>query len=136
MLKRASKEKIINNVGKSLLDFCYLYDLIIMNGACCGDKEGEFTFVSSQGCSVIDYFLVSKELASHCNLIVQGNLYSWHLPVELRWKVRVPLRDETVNNCLMEEKVIWSEENAVLYKEELDSDDFTSSKFNQRNLEC
>jgi exonuclease III len=54
---RHSKDNTMNNFGKSLLDLCFMFDLDIMNGYCKGDKEGEYTFVSPQGCSVIDYFL-------------------------------------------------------------------------------
>ena len=122
---RASKDKIINNFGKSLLDFCFLFDLYIMNGTCIGDKEGEFTFVSTQGCSVIDYFLVSKELALHCNLTVGDSLYSWHLPVLMIWSLPLCIEDEVahVNIFALEEKIIWSEENAQIYKDELNSDE-------------
>ena len=59
---RYSKDKFINGFGNSLLDFCYVHDLVIMNGYCKGDPFGDFTYISPHGSSVIDYFIVSDEL--------------------------------------------------------------------------
>ena len=61
-VKRSSKDTIINNFGRSLLDFCFLFDLMIVNGACSMDTDGEFTFVSPNGSSVVDYFLACRNV--------------------------------------------------------------------------
>ena len=59
-VKRSSTDTIINHFGRSLLDFYFLFDLMIVNGTCSVDTDGEFTFVSSNGSSVVDYFLYQK----------------------------------------------------------------------------
>jgi hypothetical protein len=71
---RSSKDTVINTFGRSLLNLCYLLDCLILNGYCPGDNEGEFTFVSPNGSSVIDYFIMSEDLfAAHkCSMHV-GN---------------------------------------------------------------
>eukprot|EP00745_Piridium_sociabile_P040619 TRINITY_DN784_c0_g2_i2.p1 TRINITY_DN784_c0_g2~~TRINITY_DN784_c0_g2_i2.p1 ORF type:complete len:579 (+),score=61.48 TRINITY_DN784_c0_g2_i2:324-2060(+) len=124
---RCSKDDTINNFGKSLLNLCFLFDVYILNGFCSNDKEGDFTFVSPNGSSVIDYFLIPCNLLSNFELKVGDCLHSWHLPVEVTWN--------TMNNQIegenarqqREEKILWSEENATVYENELESDDFYHS---------
>jgi hypothetical protein len=124
---RCSKDDTINNFGKSLLNLCFLFDVYILNGFCSNNKEGDFTFVSPNGSSVIDYFLIPCNLLSNFDLKVGDCLHSWHLPVEVTWN--------TMNNQIegenakqqREEKILWSEENATVYENELESDDFYHS---------
>ena len=56
---RSSCDGTINDFGERLLDFCACFDLLILNGCKQGDEKGHFTYVSTHGCSVIDYSLVS-----------------------------------------------------------------------------
>ena len=54
---RSSKDKVLNNEGKFLLDLCKSNNLFILNGRCGQDKGvGELTF---KNVSVIDYSIVS-----------------------------------------------------------------------------
>ena len=55
-LPRISQDKCVNKHGKNLLDFCKSTGLRILNGRCGVDSNiGKFTFVSTQGWSVVDY---------------------------------------------------------------------------------
>ena len=64
-----------------------MLDCVIVNGFCDSDVDGQFTYVSPHGSSVIDYFIVSEPLfPSHCELCVGDRVDSWHLPVEFKWK--------------------------------------------------
>ena len=56
---RSSCDGTINDFGERLLDFCVCFDLLILNGFKHGDEKGNFTYVSTHGCSVTDYCLVS-----------------------------------------------------------------------------
>ena len=47
-MKRCSKDHVISDFGKSFLDLCFLLDLVILNGFCHGDMDGDFTFVAPQ----------------------------------------------------------------------------------------
>ena len=124
-LERYSKDDTVNNFGKSLLDLCLLFDLTILNGYCEGDEEGEFTFVSPQGCSVIDYFLVPGHLHENCNMTVSDCLESWHLPITMTW--RNGMRHVDLNEeCGTEEKIVWCTESAEIFTNELNSAEFKS----------
>ena len=134
--KRKSKDKTINSFGKSLLDFCFLFNLCLMNGSCASDPEGEFTFVSFQGSSVIDYFLVSRELCNNCDFKVLDEVFSWHLPVTLtcfnNYAKTDTLPSNLLDNYKVEERIIWSDENIDAYKTELNSVNFVE-KINKAN---
>ena len=72
-LGRRSKDRTVHKFGKSLLNMCFMLDCIIVNGFYNSDVDGEFTYVSPHGSSVIDYFIISEDLFSaHCELRV-GN---------------------------------------------------------------
>ena len=57
--KRRSQDKCTNQFGKIPIDFCTTFQCTPLNGSHSGDHDGQFTFVSHQGNSVIDYVLVS-----------------------------------------------------------------------------
>lgn len=61
-IPRKSKDDTVNNFGKTLIDMCCTYDLHMLNGRAGNDTAGEYTFLSEQGKSVIDYMLVNTEL--------------------------------------------------------------------------
>ncbi|CAG2232931.1 unnamed protein product [Mytilus edulis] len=54
--------KLVNNSGKYLLNLCKESGLRILNGRTIGDLHGKHTCITYNGCSVVDYMLVSKEL--------------------------------------------------------------------------
>ena len=51
-----------NNSGKLLLSICRETSLRIINGRMIGDLLGNFTSIHYNGCSVVDYTLVSESL--------------------------------------------------------------------------
>ena len=59
---RQSEDRTVNAFGRLLLEMCAECDLRILNGAC-RDEEGHFTYVCAAGCSSVDYYICSKELA-------------------------------------------------------------------------
>ncbi|CAG2249773.1 unnamed protein product [Mytilus edulis] len=60
--ERVSKDLITDSRGKNLLEFCIGNQLRILNGRMCGDSTGKFTCFKPNGCSVVDYALVSQSL--------------------------------------------------------------------------
>ena len=54
---RISQDSQINNFGKRILELCTLFDVQLINGCRPWDNHGKFTFISDQGCSVVDYCL-------------------------------------------------------------------------------
>jgi hypothetical protein len=57
-----SEDKIINDEGRKLVNFCEILKLEILNGNRKGGWEGKMTFISKIGASVIDYIYI---LCSH-----------------------------------------------------------------------
>ena len=58
--ERVSCDQIENAFGRQLIELCELYDCIILNGLTQHNFDGDFTFISNSGASVVDYFIVSK----------------------------------------------------------------------------
>jgi hypothetical protein len=59
IFRRRSEDKTINDKGRKLVNFCEILKLEIFNGNREGDWEGNMTFISKIGTSVIDYILCS-----------------------------------------------------------------------------
>ncbi len=57
--------EIYNNYGKKLADICCIYGIHALNGRLFNDSKGNFTCVTHNGASVIDYMLASSELFSY-----------------------------------------------------------------------
>ena len=111
---RISQDSQINDFGKRLLELCTLFDLQLINGCRPWDNHGKFTFISYQGCSVVDYFLMSSSLLDFVHtLSVEDRIESDHMPVELycnfytdqnaRLGEKIPGKKEKIFWC--EEKV-------------------------------
>ena len=80
---RISKDGYMNAFGKYLLHVCNDFGLSIVNGL--NDMfSGDFTYISSTGCSVVDYFIVSSCLLQNCiSLSVMHEVESKHMPIIL-----------------------------------------------------
>ena len=59
--KRKAKDNHVNIFGRTLLNLCKELDVHIVNGRC-GYDCGNYTFISNQGKSLIDYVLASPSL--------------------------------------------------------------------------
>ena len=122
---RRSKDRTVNKVGKSLLNMCFMLDCIIVNGFCDSDVDGEFTYVSPHGSSVIDYFIISEDLCSgHSELRVRNRVDSWYLPVEIKLIKVGRTADKLTQEEISEECIVWSEACLPSYIHEFASDDF------------
>ena len=53
-----------NEHEHNLLVLCSSFDLYVLNGACDGDTDGLYTYISTAGNSVVDYFIFSHSLLS------------------------------------------------------------------------
>ena len=69
---RKNKDHVIDSYGKRLIELCKTTNLLIANGRLGSDKGiGEFTFYGQNGCSAVDYLLLSLldfETISHFNV--------------------------------------------------------------------
>ena len=83
--KRKSKDKIINNEGKQLLQMTERSGLYLLNGNHEGDEDGEFTYIGVKGRSVIDYVLCNAQAREEVEtLSIEERTESDHLPLIVR----------------------------------------------------
>ena len=68
-----------------MIDFWTTFHCTPLNRNHTGDENDQFTFVSNQGNSVIDYFIVSVDLISKLNMnfVVGDRVKSSHMPLQL-----------------------------------------------------
>ena len=85
-LLRVSKDHVIDTYGRRLLLLCQATNLLIANGRFFDDSNiGEFTFVTKNGFSVVDYVLSSQDdiLCLNNFQILEQNEFSDHAPILL-----------------------------------------------------
>ena len=59
---RVSQDTTVNMQGRCLLDLCIGSRLRILNGRHKGDSSGKYTCYTPNGCSVVDYVIVSADI--------------------------------------------------------------------------
>ena len=109
-LHRQSQDGTVNGYGTMLLQLCAGFDLQIVNGACDGDVPGQFTFIAPQGCSVVDYFIVSSPLVHLVDrLHVVAKVDCLHMPVTccFRCAIDTPTQSGPTDPVFIE-KLKWS----------------------------
>ena len=86
--ERCSQDKVYNCYGRRFLNLVMNNQLTILNGRTLGDLKGNFTSIQRQGCSVVDYIAVSKQIESKINYLKVGEFteYSDHKPLSLEMK--------------------------------------------------
>ena len=125
---RNSQDLTENSYGKMLFNVCSSLGLCILNGACKGDLDGRYTFVSDSGNSVIDYFLASDNifpsLLVNSYLFVEDRTESCHFPVN--FKITTNTKKTSHNNRNPNAsftRVVWQPEKEDLVKQSLLTDD-------------
>ena len=53
---RVSKDSVVNEFGYSLIDLCTELNIHVLNGRTNGDSTGNYTNITENGCSIVDYF--------------------------------------------------------------------------------
>jgi hypothetical protein len=123
---RASRDRAgLNGNGRQLLALCKSCGLRIVNGRSDRD-EGvcEFTFVNSQGWSVVDYVIVNEDFFNAVNnfTVHPPNVYSDHC--QLTFSIDTIIghsTSHTQGGC--ESKLVWNHDLAEQYTARLNSDD-------------
>ncbi|UYV76819.1 hypothetical protein LAZ67_14002099 [Cordylochernes scorpioides] len=82
---RTSRDPTVSPLAETLVDFLDDNSLTILNGRSISDKNGCYTFISHQGSSVLDLFMVSPALLEIVlDLSIESLPYSDHLPLLLK----------------------------------------------------
>ena len=99
------KIKSQTNLESILIDFCTTFHSTPLNGNHTGDQNGQFTFVSNQGNSVIDYFIVSVDLISKLNMnfVAGDRVESSHMPLQLNINSHPSTKGKTSKNEMKKE---------------------------------
>ncbi len=131
-LPRASQDYIVNQNGRSLIEFCKESGLRIANGRVGGDAViGKYTFTGTQGKSLIDYVISSQCLLNRFSsfYIDDPNILSDHCAVNFSLKTQL-VRGENANighgtapnNIHFIYK--WDNAKTQLYQSKLNEDSF------------
>src|SRR5215467_6361456 len=87
-MERYSKDKVIGNGGRNLVEWVMEKGWYILNETMEGDWEGEYTYVGARGCSLIDYIVVNENVRDKiCKFKVGDKVDSDHLPLELEMEM-------------------------------------------------
>ena len=82
---RASKDEIVNNFGKKLIEICCCFELIPLLGLKVKHFPDDFTYVSNRGQSIVDHILCSFNMLDICcGVRIITRVESDHLPVTCR----------------------------------------------------
>ena len=107
----------MNAFGRLLLEMCAECDLRILNDACRRTKKDiSHNYVCAAGCSSVDYYICSKELADQdIELHVAERFDSKHLPVELS----LCAKEDQPNSKeqLFVEKLVWDDDKKSTFVE-------------------
>ena len=112
--------KPANTFGRKILDLCKSSGVRVCNGRF-GKSSGKFTFQNKNGCSVIDYVLLSHESFSIVNNFMIGNFntFSCHAPVIIDFKLKgLSLTDFCSCKIIKYNTYNWNEE----YKDDIKRD--------------
>ena len=124
-IERSNRDTKVNKFGRTLLAFCKTHSCYIVNGRFGNDKgKGEFTFINANGCSTIDYFILSKKLIEYVkNFEVLEHAYSSHLPICLELFIDIESGDTDIEDVnRVEGSSIWynlNDENCTVYEHKM-----------------
>lgn len=136
--ERKSQDKTINQFGKVFIDFCTTFQCAPLNGCHSGDPHGQFTFMADQGNSVVDYIVVSTDLAQNANMFftVGSRVESQHMPLHLYF-LEMDHNEETEEQNQPEEVLTafrWKQESAEEFRAAIRSQESVDSLMEAHEL--
>ena len=122
---RTSKDKKVNTFGKKLMAVINSHHLTIVNGRLLGDFDGNFTCFQTNGCSVVDYCIVSNSLYKCINYFKVEDLvyYSDHSPITLNLKCNMFQVKHQKFTGKKIDKFKWNEQDRINFCTVLQSED-------------
>ena len=133
--------KHTNNSGKLLLSMCKEAGLRIVNGRTIGDIFGNFTCIKYNGCSLVDYTIVSQQLLSQIGYfeVLDFSTLSDHCPIVCSMLVNSKIKVAKAPKLdPLPGKFIWSDDAIQKYSRSMNSPEtyrrlqnFMSMDFNE-----
>ena len=126
--RRVSKDVTLNEFGRYLLYVCEQFNLVVLNGLLPGDEDGNFTYISHSGSSIIDYFIMSRCLVHlGLQLSIVPKIDSKHMPVKMSLKLPSTVSGTDAKpKTYKVQKYIWNTEKSQQYFDTCSSDDVSS----------
>ena len=102
--------------------------LVVLNGLLPGDEDGNFTYISHSGSSIIDYFIMSRCLVHlGLQLSIVPKIDSKHMPVKMSLKLPSTVSGTDAKpKTYKVQKYIWNTEKSQQYFDTCSSDDVSS----------
>ena len=123
---RNSQDSVLNEFGEMLLEICACFRLCILNGEKRGDQNGSFTYISTHGCSVVDYCIASYDFANCISAFrVCSRTESPHMPLSFEISSSLIFPDQNVSF----EKVVWEKEKLADFVDLMGSDQVKNKLF-------
>ncbi len=130
ILARSYLDATRNNYGKKLIDLCIGRGLLIINGRTQGDLFGNFTCLKYNGCSTVDYNIISKECISYVKSfkVLPLHEFSDHRAISLQ--LTIPDFDNNRNGQILTDlsdapgKFVFNEISKNKYRETLLSPEY------------
>ena len=119
---RKAQDTDTNPFGEQLIEFCNLFECVILNGLSQFNFDDNCTYIAPNGVSTVDYFIVSCDLFSLINfssLDIESNTDSDHLPVVLEIELKRSVREDSGE---MQQKCNSSSYDKLVWREEYESD--------------
>ena len=111
-MDRHSMDSEINNFGLSLVNLCRTLDVHILNGRFTDDTEGNFTCITPNGASVVDYMIASSDLFEYINKfeVLPWTSNSVHLPILAKLSLEMQCPPVDVEQFRMRKRLRWNME--------------------------
>ena len=133
ILPRISQDKMLDNRGKNLIDFCISNQIRILNGRAFGDCFGRYTCFTPNGASTVDYVLASGHLLDQILYLhiadFDPTLSYCHCLLEWKISAKFKIINEVGNVSIhpVSPNFTWDEESAPKYLNALYSSDIKRS---------
>ncbi|RUM94257.1 MAG: hypothetical protein DSZ28_04135 [Thiothrix sp.] len=122
---RSSQDTATNEYGLSLLSLCAAFTLTILNGFLSQSESGVYTYVSSNGSSVIDYCISSRDLLpAYRSLRIENSVVSPHMCLELTFNSSdsVSMGGNYTSSSCNSTRVVWDMDSIPQYIRNLRSE--------------
>ena len=120
---RQSQDDKTNSFGRILKNLCRIHHISLLNGCTKGDKTGQFTYISPQGNSVIDYGLViAQQMPYNIDLVVGSRIESNHMPIEIN--IGHPKKANYDHETRTYTKISWDPSKTEDFKKQIQTEEF------------
>lgn len=108
---RFSNDDKVNSQGKKLMEIVNSNYMTIVNGRTLGDLDGQYTCYKYNGCSVVDYCIVSNSFYKNINYfqVLELEYFSDHCPITCSIKCNVSLEKDNTFKGKKCSKYKWND---------------------------